>query len=376
MQGKYGIFIRGKDGTILARVNDFVSLSILDTLNDVGSWNIKSTTAAKCPFEAGNGIIVVRNNEYFYSGIVTQIQDNMDARTGLFTWEVSGVNDLGYLSRRICYVDPETGETTAADHYRDTGTLSDVVERLISKNIGADALAERSEAIIGSYTGPVVGETVSVELRFQNLLSAVTAVCVGNGHNIRARWDGTNMKVYYEVFPSRDLSHAIVFTEQLNNIIESEYIGKAPEGNWVLAGGTGEMTERQFSIAQNDSSIGEWGRIEVFQDVRNQHDIEGYVVEALKKKSENRVGYSVTASDADNAPQYGVDYRLGDYIGARIADKFVIAQVQQVQIDLNEGVEQISPKFGTVAVGKFRELFLKLEDLRQDVNELLGTEIE
>ena len=51
-------------------------------------------------------------------------------------------------------------------------------------------------------------------------------------------------------------------------------------------------------------------------------------------------------------------------------------QVQQVQIDLNEGIEQISPKFGTVAVGKFRELFLKLEDLRQDVNELLGTEIE
>ena len=376
MQGKYGVFIRARDGQILARVNDFVSLSILDTLNDVGSWSIKSTTTSKCPFEAGQGVIVVRNNQYFYSGIVTQIQDNMDARTGLFTWEVQGVSDLGYLARRVCFVDPATGETTTYDHYRDTGILSDVVERLISKNLGADALEERIEPIVEAYSGQEVGETVSVELRFQNLLNAVTAVCVGNGHNVRARWDEETLKVYFEVFPSRDLSQAIVFTEQLNNIVESEYIGKVPEGNWVLAGGTGEMTEREFATAQNDSSIGEWGRIEVFQDVRNQHDVEGYVAEALSKKSDNMTGYSVTASDADNAPQYGTDYRLGDYVGAKIADRYVIAQVQQVQIDLSGGVEQISPKFGTVAVGKFREIFLKLDELRQDVNELLGTEIE
>ena len=96
----------------------------------------------------------------------------------------------------------------------------------------------------------------------------------------------------------------------------------------------------------------------------------------LVKKSENMTGYSCTASDADNAPQYGIDYRLGDYVGMKITDKYIIAQVQQVQIDLSDGVEQISPKFGTVAVGKFREIFLQLDNLRQDVNELLGTEVE
>lgn len=376
MQGKYGVFVRGSDGELIARVNDFVSLSILDTLNDLGSWTIGSTSIEKCPFEPGNGVVIVRNNKYFYSGIVTQIQDTMDARTGLYTWQVQGINDLGYLARRVCYVDPATGQTTVYDHYTDTGILSIVVERLIAKNLGQDAMSERVEPIVEANTGPEVGETVSVSLRFQNLLNAVTAVCVSNGYNIRPVWDADNLKIYYEVFASRDLSQGIIFTEQLNNIIESEYIGKSPEGNWILAGGTGEMTERQFSTAQNDDSISEWGRIEVFQDVRNQHDTESYVAEVLSKKSDNMTGYSCTASDADNAPQYGIDYKLGDYVGMKITDQYIIAQVQQVQIDLNNGVEHISPKFGTVAVGKFREIFLRLDDLRQDVNELLGTEIE
>ena len=39
MQGKYGVFIRDKDGEIIQRINDFTSLRILATLNDIGSWN-------------------------------------------------------------------------------------------------------------------------------------------------------------------------------------------------------------------------------------------------------------------------------------------------------------------------------------------------
>ena len=376
MQANYGIMIRAKDGTLKARVNDFVSIDILDTLNDVGSWSMKSVTAQACPFESGDGIIVIRDNAYFFSGIVTQIQDTMDARTGLYSWQVQGTNDLGFLARRICYTDPDTGSTTTAGHYTDTGKLSTVVETLISKNIGADALAERQEAIIEAYSGAEIGDTVSVSLRYQNLLTAIVTLCTANAYNIRAVWDDSTMKLFYEVFQSRDLSSAVVFTEQLNNILESEFISKSPEGNWILAGGTGEMTERQFATAENTESVSDWGRIEVFQDARNQHDVDEYVEEVLKRKSDNLTGYSVEASDADNAPQYGIDYKLGDYVGMKIGEKYIIAQVQQVEIKLSGGVEQISPRFGTVAVGKFREIFVRLDDLRQDVNELLGTEIE
>ena len=377
MQGVYGIFIREKDGTLSDRINDFVSLHILDTLNEIGSWSMENRSLTKCPLEPGMGIIVVRNNAFCYSGIVEQIQDVMDAKTGLYSWSVQGVGDLGYLARRICYVDPATGRTTEYHHYIDTGKLPVVVDRLIKKNLGTEAMTARKESIVEDNPNSLdFGPTVSTYLRFQNMLTAIKAYCLANNYNIRPVWDEENSKIYYEVFQGRDLSNGIVFTEQLNNITESERIAIAPEGNYILAGGTGEMTERTFATAQNTNSIRTWGRIEVFQDARNQHNVDDYVGEVLVRKSEGTEGYSVTASDADNAPQYWIDYQLGDYVSMKIGESYVVAQVPQCQIDVSEGMESVSPRFGTIAIGRFKNIYTQLDNLRQDVNELLGTEIE
>lgn len=380
MKGVYGVFVREKDGHLSDRINDFVSLHILDTINDVGSWSMESLSKSKCPFSPGMGIVVVRNNAFCYSGIVEQIQDVKDATTGLYSWQIQGISDLGYLSRRICYVDPETGDTTEYDHYVDSGKLSEVVERLIAKNLGQDALVYRREPIVEANVNAAAhlayGPDVSAWLRFQNLLVAVKALCESNLYCIRPVWDKDNEKIFFEVFQGRDLSNGIVFTEQLNNVNSSERIAVVPEGNFVLAGGVGEMTEREFATAQNDDSIAEWGRIEIFQDIRNEHNADKHVIEVLAKKSENTSGYSVTASDADNAPQYGIDYKLGDFVSMKIDETYVAAQVQQCQIDVSEGTEQISPKFGTVAIGRFKSIYSQLDNLRQDVNVLLGTEIE
>ena len=380
MRGVYGVFIRERDGTLSDNLNEFVSLHILDTLNDIGSWSMESQSKSKCPFVPGMGIIVVRNNAFCYSGIVEQIQDTKDATTGLYNWQVQGVSDLGYLNRRICYVDPATGRTDEIDHYTDNGKLSEVVEKLIAKNVGQDALIVRREPIVEPNENAInehaYGPDVSAFLRFQNLLTAVKALCMSNLYCIRPIWDDKNMKIYYEVFQGRDLSNGIVFTEQLNNVSSSERIAVSPEANYILAGGVGELTERTFATAQNVDSIIEWGRIEVFQDVRNQHDVDSYVEEVLVKKSEGTSGYSVTASDADNAPQYGIDYKIGDFVSMKIDETYIAAQVQQCQIDVSEGSETVSPKFGTVALGRFKSIYSQLDNLRADVNELLGTEIE
>lgn len=377
MNGKYGVFIRQRNGILSDRINDFVSLHILDTLNDTGSWSMQSVSTTACPFEPGMGIIVVRNNVYCYSGIVEQIQDVKDAITGLYSWQVQGVSDLGYLDRRICYVDPATGSTTEYDHYVIEGKLPAVVEDIIQKNLGVDAMAARKEPIVEANPNDLnYGPEIETYLRFQNLLTVVKAYCTANNYCVRPVWDPENFKIYFEVFQGRDLSNGIVFTEQLNNISESERISIVPGGNYILAGGTGEMTERQFAEAENDESISQWGRIEIFQDARNQHDVESYVEEVLTRKSEDTSGYSVTASDADNAPQYGADYVLGDYVSMKIGETYVAAQVQQCQIDVSEGTEAVSPKFGTIAIGRFKSIYTQLDNLREDVDELLGTEIE
>ena len=98
-------------------------------------------------------------------------------------------------------------------------------------------------------------------------------------------------------------------------------------------------------------------------------------MDVLKKKSDNMIGYSITASEVDNAPQYGVDYLLGDVIGASVMGQNITAQIQQIEITLADGVEHIVPKFGTLTLGKFREIFQRLDDMQENMNELLGVEI-
>lgn len=375
MQGSYLIYIRDVSGNLLQNLIDITELHILDTLNNVGQWSMTSVSADECPFQPGYGIVVVRNGVCIYTGIVTAIQDTYDTSKQLHSWQVQGVNDLGLLARRICFVDPTTGSTTTYSYYTLSGDIAYVVRDLIANNAGPYALAERRIPIIERRIQTDLSITVSVSLRFENLLTAVAAICSANNCGIRAVWDQTNSKIYYEVFKPRDLSSTIYYAEYMNNMAKSEYIAKVPDGNWIFAGGTGELTARTFASAQNNSSISQWGRIEVFQDARNQSNVSTYAADVLKDKSDDMIGYSVTASEADSAPQYGIDYLLGDIIGASIMGKNITAQIQQIEITLSDGVEHINPKFGTLSLGKFREIFQRLDDMQQNLNELLGVEI-
>lgn len=376
MQGKHAVYIRAKDGALVNRINDFISLHILMTLNNVGSWSISSTTAEKCPFSAGDGIIDVRDGKYFYGGVVTQISDVFDATTGLYNWKVSGKNDLEYLKRRLCYVDPASGSTSGTKYYTASGDLLSVVHNLISRNIGENAMTDRRESIIRDNQQIAFSPDVTVNLRFQNLLQTVSALVTANGWNIRAQWDSEADKVYYELYEGRNLTENIVFTEQLNNILSSEYIASVPEGNFILAGGAGEGTSRTFVNASNNTSITEWGRVELFQDGRNQEVLSDYTNEVLSEKSVNNVGYGCSVSTMDLAPQFGVDYDLGDLVGMKVHGQFVTAEVQQCEISVEGGVESIQSRFGTIAVGKFNVIYKQLRSLRRDVDELLGTEVE
>lgn len=375
MQGDYAVFIRDKNGTLVNRINDFVSLDLLMTLNDPGSWTMSSLTRDKCPFQPGYGIVIVRNGSFLYGGVMTEMTDDFDATTGLHEWSVQGKGDLEYLNRRICYVNPGSSSPTSTAHYTASGYLSAVIRNLIRLNLGPDALSARQDPIIEDYAQTTAGPSISVSLRFQNLLNAVTAIVTGNGWNIRPNWDADTGKVFYDVFQGRDLTASIVFTEQLNNITGSEYLANVPQGNFILAGGTGELTSRQFETAQDDDSIAEWGRVEYFQDARNQNDLSGYADEVLADKTADTLGYSCTASNDDLTPQFGTDYQLGDFVGMKVFGQFVTAEVQQCEISVADGIETIEPRFGTVAIGKLRNIFRQLRNLRADVDELLGTEV-
>ena len=371
MIGSHAVYIRSKDGSIYKKADDYVTLHMLMTLNDVGSWNITSTAKEKCPFSAGDGIIDIRNGAFLYGGVVTQISDEFDAVTGLYNWSVQGKGDLEYLNRRLCYPQSQSA------YYTESGYLSSVFCNLLNHNLGLNAPSERKEPIVKvKYTNIPDPPYVTIKLRYQNLLKSAVAIVTANGFNIKTGWDEAENKVVYEIYRGRDLTDSIVFTEQLNNIVASEYLASIPEGNAVLVGGTGKGINRQFASATNSNSINQWGRIEYYQDGRNDTAISDTANISVTEKSSDCIGYGCTASNDDNAPQFGTDYKLGDLVGMKVHDQFVTAEVQQVEINVSNGIETVEPRFGTVAVGKFRNIFRQLADLRKDVDELLGTEIE
>ena len=143
MLSAYAIYIRDKNGNFRDRLVDITQLTLVEALNDIGSWSIKSTTPEQCPFQSGDGIVVFRNGDYYYSGVLTSIKETYDGYNELYTWTASGQNDLVYLEWRLIYPDPTTLDPNEAAYYTETAPLGIVVSHLIDKNIGPDAFPVR-----------------------------------------------------------------------------------------------------------------------------------------------------------------------------------------------------------------------------------------
>lgn len=82
---KYSFYIRRNDGQYRGRIMDIESVKIIEKLNDPGNWTIRSRTKNPCPFEPGDGIVIACEGAYFYSGVLSDIKEDFDGYSGLYT---------------------------------------------------------------------------------------------------------------------------------------------------------------------------------------------------------------------------------------------------------------------------------------------------
>lgn len=372
MFSDYAIYIRDKDGHFRDRLNNISSMDIIEKLNDPGNWVINSRTPERCPFTAGDGIVVYKNGVYYYSGIVTKITEEYDGYDGQYSWTIEGVGDIDFLNRRICYVDPETGSTTETAYYTDTGTIYEVVKRLIDKNIGISAMPERQEPIIGEMPVIPMLNTISVKLRFPNLLQTIVSILDTDSYSLNTEWDADNRKLIYSIRGSNNLSEFMLFSTELNSVISINYLAKAPEGNFIMSAGQGELTDRAFAYAQDNESISEWGRIEYYRDVRSTEvgNLQNDADTTLKKGSGENVGYSAELNTDAAFLQYRRDWNIGDYVGIVVHGVTMIRRVMQVKTSLTYERETVTPTIGTLERGQLAKIFDKISRLRSDVDHL------
>lgn len=372
MYSDYAIYIRGKDGVFRNRLIDITSLSIIEVLNDVGSWTLKSTTQERCPFQVGDGIVIYKDGDYYYSGPVKKMTEEYDGYKELYIWTIQGTSDLDYLNRRVCYPDPETGDTTTVSHYTDTGALSQVVARLINKNMGADAMEDRKEPLFSSVVYDDDGDEVSVSLRFQTLLKGIQTPLDAQSFSITPLWDADADKLSFVLRKSNDKSNLLLFSTELNSLVSVSYLASAPTGNFIVSGGQGELTERSFAYAENSSSMEQWGRIEYFHDVRSvdDTDLQEDADLTLEKYAQENIGFSAELTAEGAYLRYRTDWNLGDYVGIVAHGQTYIRRIMQVKTDLTHNMETVSPTVGTVERGQLEKVFEELNRLRSDMDYL------
>lgn len=372
MYSDYAIYIRNKDGSFRDRLIDVASVNIIEVLNDIGSWTIKSRTPERCPIMIGDGLVIYKEGDYYYSGPVRKISETYNGIDDVYEWTVQGVSDLDYLNRRVCYPDPNTGQTSEIAYYMDSGLLSEVITRLVNKNMGILAMVSRREPLFSSVIAENEGLTCSVKLRFQTLLKAIRQQLDIQNFSINTLWDADADKLSYVLRRSNDLSHMLLFSTELNSVDSYSFLAASPDGNYIISGGQGEQTDRSFAYAENTESIDQWGRIEYFHDVRSVEadELQNDAEVTLRKFADQNVGFSAEMNADGSYLRYRTDWNLGDYIGIVVHNETYIRRIMQVETNLTHEMETVTPTVGTVEKGQLAKILDDINRLRSDMDYL------
>lgn len=372
MYSDYAIYIRDKNGKFRDRLVNVESVDIIEMLNSSGSWTIKSTTPERCPFVAGDGIVVYKNGQYYYSGILKKISESYSGYDHMYRWTAQGASDLDFLNRRVCYVDWESGSTDENAYYEDSGYYGAVIKRLIDRNIGPSAMKERREPLIAETPLVPFEETTSVSLRFPILLTALVPILDSLNCTLEPYWDADAKTLTFQLKKSSDLSQLLLFSTELNSVLSVNYLASAPKGNYIISAGQGEMTERSFAYAQDDDSMDEWGRIEYYHDVRStaSEDLQTDADTTLESSAAENVGYSAEVNTDSAFLQYRVDWNIGDFLGIVVHGQTMVRRVLQVETKLTYENETVIPTIGTMDRGKLVSIFDQLQKLREDFDHL------
>ena len=372
MLGNYTIYIRDKNGYFRDRLTDITTLQIIEKVNDVGSWSIKSKTKEKCPFRAGDGIVVYKKGRYYYSGVLTSIREDYSGYDLLYEWTASGASDLMFLQWRICYPDPITLDLDTVSHYTDSGFVGSVSQRIIDLNVGISAHGERQVPFLGATIVESEGNAVSVSLRFQTVLQAVTNLMNSYQFTVRPVWNAERKMLNFYIRESKDASSKVAFSTSVNMMEKMTYKETAPNGNSILAGGKGELESRHFAKAENAESISEWGRIEYFFDRRSVDDAT-MLAETnayLRESSQENIGF-IPEMIGDAATEgFKIKWELGDYVAVFAQDKVAIQRILQMDTIITYNSETVKPTVGSIENGHLNSVFESLKLIRSDLNQV------
>lgn len=362
--------VRDKFLNIVGEIDDYQSLELRLRYNDVSTWQLtldRRHPMADVLCTPGNGIILRRigSSSVTLSGPWTE---QTHERTGnVNTVTLSGIDDTGWLARRLVYPDPNDIVPPYNTQIEDvqTGKASSVMYHFVHENAGLGAPTERRVHGLAVGADPNIGPTVTFSGRWQNLLSLVQEIAVaseagGVPLGFIARQNvflGQNTISFFE-FAVPDHT-SVRFSHELGNMASFTYKRTAPTSNYAIVGGEGEGTARLYAEKPDSVSVAEWGRIEgELSDSRN-----GSTTAEMKQAADHNLAENASTTSLSITPidtpdqQYGVHYTLGskvtvifDVLGGSVVNA-VPTQIQdivrEVSITLSPESMRITPSIGS-----------------------------
>ena len=429
--GSYRIEVIDRNQNVKAVINDFISLSIIDIANGIGSWSLSSVTDYHPDFQQGDLIRVFRDGILIYGGVYTQLTEEYQHKYRAWTWRVSGVGLNQFLKWKLVY--PKLDDDTEKEldwpylRYDDTDCKT-IIERIIAQNAVYDPDSLRvpsgftqvreAKPIVNGFTGP---ET-SVKLRFENLYDTVISLAnLGAITVIPLILDDGKVTFGLSQASNSDVSDKVVFNADLDQIISFAHTVRFPDTtdvveaynedgkqvrwyygtrdvlqayDWVTKGQRYEtfMTPRREDLDDPDG----WGDVTEYYDQYAAepsqqipaHDMIKIFDKCAKADADalevSTESYDVTINPLTSPYTYGykfgtnvnlvTDYWMGAKISVIVEGKQYVGTVSKMEISVSYGNETMKASIGGLVRGTFDGVLSNIRHLNRSVNRAGNTE--
>lgn len=426
--GTYRIVVTDFRGNLLFTItdSDFVSLEIIDQLNDAGSWKLRSRTKEPCPFSACNAIIVFRDDVQIYNGYVTKIEETYEVSSKTWNWTVKGENHIGLLKHRLIYPTKNNDGTLRDRYYRMSEARADVwIRTLITENACKNEnqhYPAQQHRGLWFVAGSIEMETdpdlpdIRESYRFDNLHEVISTLAAEHQLGIYAVTNPETYRVWYYIKRLQDKTDSIVFSETDDDLTYVKKFVNAPETYSYVTSYNADIDEdgyiwHMWPYVEEGKDAGDWGDLfrETFCEPKKEEFITSYSGEdpvytwtrtqvaniALSYAQKNHkdiqgiefgidtlgknlvYGYDVeyAGSDPDWLYKFTNDYQLGDIIQLKVFGETIEQMIMQMKISVSYGREEIVPSIGAAMNGSFTELLKAQKRTSNDLNRTKNREI-
>jgi hypothetical protein len=294
-----------------------------------------------------------RNGRWFNTGLLRRVRRVETA--GVETVEISGPDVMHLLRRRI--VAHYAGSASASK----TDYIDDMMKDIVRENFSAPTDTARTWSLLSVAADVSDGPMVTRGFAWRNVHEVLIDL------SLAAEQAGA--AVYFYLAPifgvsgvtwqfrtaatqpgiDRTGDDRLMFGREFGNLanpeLDEDY---SDEATWVYAGGQGEGAERVTQTAHSTgrAAASPWGRIEVFEDARNETHPNGVQARADGRLAEQqpRLRFS---GDLLETPQcrYGIDWSWGDRVVVSYAGRQWNGLVKVASFGVDgSGEEQLSAR--------------------------------